>query len=277
MRQKYLPEKLRFTKQKEFDNEKAVAEYQSLMERYKITKDISIKEKALEIRNKIVVQNLPLVLKKVSEVKHPNEIHEDLIDTGVISLIKSIDKYDHNEETVFITYAGKSMLQGIIDESDKYYGENSKKYGSAIKKYRGIAIKEFGFSSIIYDEDIIDYVLSIMQEQNLLEFITIDSLKARLLALQKVDEFEEETVEVEFDQESQDKISFISKYKDEWFASLKPRERLTVEYICGFKDGKPHTAQEVADFYGISRQAVNQQYNRAIEKIKQKVKKIETI
>ena len=277
MSKRYIPEKIRFTKQEEFNNEKAVSEYQSLMERYKITKDTSIKEKVLEIRNKIVIQNLPLVFKKVSEVKHPNEIHEDLINTGAIALINAIDKYDSKEETVFSTYAGKSILQGIIDEVDKYYGDNSKKYGSALRKYRSIAIKYFGFSSIIYDNDVIDFVLGIMQEQGLLEFVTIDSLKVRLLAQKEVFEQEEESVEIEQDQDIEDEIIFIRKKQEELFKTLSVKERIAVEYILGFKDGKTHTSQEVADMYGISRQAVNQRYNSGIEKMRLKVKKIENV
>ena len=264
----YPTDDIKYYVEKDFDNEKYIA-------LYKQTKDINI-------RNRIVINNIGLVLKLSKKYKFPSRMPlGDIIGVGTLAIIQAIEKYDPNEKTLFSTYVTNSIKNEISIETNAWYGEGNKNYGSIIRKYRIIAIHMFGEENI-FKEDIIDYVLNIMLERKLIRPGSIPEVRSRLLStkLYEVDEDIEEQVEfktidealeVPYDDEKDfDKVEFIRTYKDELYSELTDYEKEVMDYYCGFKDGKAHTQAEIGEILKVSHQAIQQQSKKATTKMKAK-------
>lgn len=244
-----------------FNNEEAIREYQRTGNK--------------ELRNKIVEQNLPLIIEKAAKYYHPIQLElDDLIDSTVIILIKAIDYFNPEGGNKFSTYAGRAIHNALSNCVSNWYGEGINGYGNPIRKYRMVAVSIFGNKADIYNEDVVDYVLSIMVEDNLLDGASLKEIRSRLLS-KKIEDLDEEeldiieNIECEVNEE-QDNGYFISKHKEDLFKLLTETERKIIEYECGFVDGIPHKQIEVAKILGVSRQSVNQHEKKAIEKMKRK-------
>lgn len=257
----------------DFNNEEKIAKYQYLMQKYEKTQDEQIKEKALKIRNEIVLQNIPLIKKLLAEFTHPVEItYDDLLDSGVLALINAIDKYNF-ESAVFSTYAVNAITNEIIYEVTYWYGEGKTQQGRAIRRYRKIATDKCGgYVKMIYDKDVMDCVIDIMEKENLLKQVSIPELKMRLLSHAKVSEEEQENVTVET--EDFDRVAFIRENRDELFQDLTEKERKIIEYRYGFEDGNIHKLEEISSLYKVSPQAIHKQEKRALVKIRERANKI---
>lgn len=272
---KYPTEDIRLYIEDNFDNEKQIALYH--------------KTKNKELRNRIVQNNLLLVLNVAKEYQYPTKTPlGDLIADGTIALIKAVEKYDPKEGVLFSTYATNSIKNEISGSVNEWYGEGNKYYGEAIKKYRSKAIAIFG-EERIYNEDIMDYVLGIMLEEDLVRPGTIPEVKSRLLSesLYDVEYFpedenkddrvvfttKEEALDIPYEEEDFDRISFIKKYKDYFYSGLTDYEKEVMDYYCGFKDGKAYTQPEIAKIFGISHQAISQQVIKAVTKMKRKAER----
>lgn len=74
-----------------------------------------------QLRNDTVMQYMPLVHKVVHGLKINNKEydHEDLVNIGVIGLMKAIEKYDDSLKVPFINYAYMRIKGAIIDEIRK--------------------------------------------------------------------------------------------------------------------------------------------------------------
>jgi len=74
-----------------------------------------------QLRNDMVMQYMPLVHKVVHKLKINNKEyeHDDLVNIGVIGLMKAIEKYDDNLNVPFINYAYMRIKGAIIDEIRK--------------------------------------------------------------------------------------------------------------------------------------------------------------
>lgn len=265
---KYPTTDIRKYTEDDFDNEKSIIEYHK-------TKDINL-------RNKIVINNIALVLGIAKKYEFPSRIAlGDLITVGTICLINSIENYNPEDDASFSTYAIRSIKNEISIEINRWYGEGREYYGSLIKKYRSIAISMFDEEKI-FNEDIIDYVLEIMLERKLIRPGTIKEVRSRLLStkLYEIDEDIEENVEfkiidealeVPYDDEIDfDRVKFIRTYKDELYKALNDHEKELMEYKCGYKDGIPRSDKELAEIYGVSRQSIQNQCKKASTKMKAK-------
>lgn len=262
---KYPTKDLKLYIEEDFDNEKNIRLYHK-------TKDI-------ELRNKIVINNLRLVINIANEYRYPANIPlGDLIGVGTITLINAIEKYDPTKKIKFSTYVTNSIINEISGSVNEWYGEGKKYYGDIIKKYRSIAISIFD-EEMIFNEDVIDYVLDIMLEQKLIRKGTISEIKSRLLSigLYKVNEMDkqidfetnEEALSIPYNDNTEfDRISFIKEHKEELYEVLSDYEKELMEYRCGYIDGHPYTVIELSKIYGISHQAIQQQCKKATVKMK---------
>ena len=253
----------------DFDTEKNIIEYHK-------TKDINL-------RNKIVINNMSLVLGIAKKYMFPTKIAlGDLIAIGTIALINSIENYNPKDNASFSTYAISSIKNEISIEVNKWYGEGREYYGSLIKIYRSIAISMFNEEEI-YNSEVVDYILEMMLERKLIRPGSIPEVRSRLLStkLYEIDEKTEEKVEfkpieealeVVYDDEEEDfgRVEFIRTYKDELYSELTDYEKEVMDYYCGFKDGTPHTQAEIGEILKVSRQAIQQQFQKATTKMKVK-------
>ena len=250
-----------------FDNETAVLEYQ--------------KTKDKELLQKIVIQNLPLVIKMSEKYWFPSRIsRNELFSEGSIGLIEAIQTYVEGD-TKFSTYATNMITYAMLDCASEWYGEGSRYLGSIIMRYRKLAISIFGDNSHIYDENIVDYILGIMLEEGTVNSKSIKEIRLRLIS-KNIEQLQEEVEYVEdntFQEENEEKEEsketlFIRLHKDELFEGLSEKRKAIMEYRFGFKDGHPHYQDEVAAIYGVSRQAIQQQEKKAMAKIIKKAMEI---
>lgn len=294
-----LTKKIELEVNPKFNNEKAIAKYRLLMSFYERNKDEEFKEKAKSIKDKIVYNNLPLIINIARKNEFPSKLNiEDLLSAGIIALLKCIDKFNLEKGLKFTTYVGDSATTKISDEISSWYGEGSSYYGKAIRIYRSMAIAMFGENDAIYDNENIDYILSIMLEQDLVRRGSIPEIKFRLLAgKSKEDDYTEieslkdeendedgyapfyqkisnmdylpddNDAEEEFDK-SMTRIEFIREYKTKLYSLLTDRTREIIEYMYGFEDGKEHTKTDTAKRFGITRQAVDCHLNKAMPRMK---------
>lgn len=74
-----------------------------------------------QLRNDMVMQYMPLVHKVVHKlnINTKEYEHDDLVNIGVIGLMKAIEKYDDNLNVPFINYAYMRIKGSIIDEIRK--------------------------------------------------------------------------------------------------------------------------------------------------------------
>lgn len=250
-----------------FDNEAAVLKYQ-------ITKDE-------ELLQKIVIQNLPLVIKIAEKYWFPSKIsRNELFSEGSIGLIEAVKTYVEGN-TKFSTYATEMITYNMLNCASEWYGEGSRYLGAIIMHYRKLAISIFGDNSSIYDEDVVDYVLGIMLEEGTVNSKSIIEIRSRLLSkkIELVREELESIEDKEYDEEQEEKEEsketlFIRLHKDELFEGLSEKRKTIMEYRYGLKDGHPYFQEEVAAIYGVSRQAIQQQEKKAMDKIRKKAREI---
>lgn len=80
------------------------------------------KTRSIEIRNKIVEENIPLVKHIVAKVYNKGfgeYEYNDLVNYGIFGLIKAVEKYDITRGYKFSTFAYQKIYYGIIDELRK--------------------------------------------------------------------------------------------------------------------------------------------------------------
>lgn len=115
-------------------------ETMKLIDEYQATKDEAIKEK-------LIIDNTRLVLSMTKRFHQRNNSIEDLIQVGMIGLIKAIDNFNTAYELRFSTYA----VPLILGEMKRYIRENT-----PIKISR--SIKDVAYKALkIHDEYIQNY------------------------------------------------------------------------------------------------------------------------
>lgn len=73
-------------------------------------------------RNRLVESNLRFVIKVVFQYWSPGLPLMDMISEGCLGLIKAANTFDPNKGFRFLTYAGKSIVQGVI-KAIKYHNQ----------------------------------------------------------------------------------------------------------------------------------------------------------
>ena len=103
---------------------------------------IKYKEGDINVKNKIVMGNLKLILSVIKKINYNKNIDpDDLFQIGCIGLIKSIDNFNCDLNVAFSTYA----IPMIIGEIKRYIRDNNNvKISRQIKdlSYKILKIKE---------------------------------------------------------------------------------------------------------------------------------------
>lgn len=254
--EKYPTQDLRLYVQKRFDNEQDIKQYH--------------KTKDKELRNQIVINNMPLVFSIVEGYWYPTKIElGDLVAVGTITLIKAIENFE-DDSFKFTTYAQKAIEVEISAYANELYGEGNRYYGEIIKRYRQIGISIFGECKELYNEETIDYIIEIMLEEKAIRPGAVPEIKSRLLSKGIISKEEVENVPIE---EDFDRTAFIKEHKEELYSQLTDHEKELMEYRCGFKDGHPYNLEELASIYGITHQGIQRQIVKATGKMKKIAKK----
>ena len=233
-----------------YNNEERVVEYQR-------TGDETI-------RNEIIEQNIPLLKSITSKFEFTTKIdRKDLVSECAIFLAEAIDSFDINKGAAFSTYARLVITQELTKYTNSYCGHGSEYYGDLIKKCRQLALTLFGEADIEFDEDTVDYVLSILKEQNKIRPAAVFVVKSMLLS-HSIDNRNKSIVENVSDKEEFDRTEFIREHKEELFSVLTDSEKKLIVKIFI----KRIDEEKLASTYGVTRQAINGRKQKALKKMK---------
>ena len=235
--------------QDNYNNEERIADY-------KRTKDESIREE-------IILQNIPLVKRLAYEYGRPIALDiDDLIDAGAIGLINAVDNYQEGKAK-FSTFATESIQREISICVSNWYGEDNRYYGGLIKKYELLARKAFGKTVDIHNEEIVDFVLDAMIENNDINKEAAVEIRSRILSKKIIEAGKEEVENIPYEEEF-NRTAFIDEHIEELCSVLtdKEIELLNQRFV------KRIGLKEIAKQKNKTPQAIQQREKKALAKMR---------
>lgn len=252
------------------NNEKHLSNEQ-LLKLYKKNRDINT-------RNKIILNNIGLVY--VAARKRINTTtsftFEDLVQEGIIGMIRGIEKYDVNRNTNFSTY----VYYWIVQQMDRAVMNN----GYIIRLPAYICEKITSISTIENDYLATEYeidVKAICEEMNIEEqeyyeisyykknYSTFTSLNC-IINLDSDDNYIELQDYIPSEEPSVEDIVFYNSLKEEInkiLNTLTPKEKDVLELRFGLNGKKPSTLEVIGNKYNLTRERIRQIESKALMKI----------
>ncbi len=220
-----------------------------------------------EAKKKIVEKNIKLVVKIASSFNVNKETFTDIIQEGILGLMRAIAKYNPKKGVKFSTYASfwiksymisflsRSNTMGVLSTRECYIlakirdklgtqkFSDTEKLNKLLKKYN-VSLESFknilAFSGKIYFSDLI------REEDNCIE----QSIPSDF----SVEEYVEEKRLVEM---LNQKINL-----------LHPKERFVIEKRYGLNGSKKMSLNEIASYFKVSPESVRYTEKRAIDKLR---------
>ena len=252
----------------------AFSENTKLIENYQ-------KNKEIEIRNKIVENNLPLVFSIAHKYSRNGGVcceFDDLVNEGVIGLITAIENFDVKRKTVFSTYATYWIFKGI---SLNFRMGTLQMPGHRMTLYKkfselGDSIRESGqdksFEQMAKELKVSNRILADTINQK--ETVSIDGMVSRNRSF--------------LNGSSEDRISFLSSHEDEeqkifnrldfqkieliMEKKLSERELFIIMSRFGLGPYDSMTLEQIASKLGTSYEYVRIVQNKAIKKLRRWIK-----
>lgn len=258
-----------------------------LLENCKKNKKLSNKDliilyksnKDLNARNELIVNNIGLVYiaaKKRMNIKS-SFTFEDLVQEGVIGMIKGIEKFDINRNTSFSTYIyywinhqidRALMDNGHLVRLPAYICEKINKMNNvensnqALEKDLNVKslCKEIKMTQKEYNT--IDcYRKSYYNFTSLNTIINLDNDDSSIELQDFIPSNEPSIEEIVINKDLQKNLSKVLN-------TLSPREREILELRFGIKNNKPSTLEEIGKKYNVTRERIRQIESKALQKIK---------
>ena len=245
-----------------FNNEEAI-------KKYKKTRDN-------ELREKIILNNMPLVLKIAKGYIVPSKLPvDDIISCGNIGLMNSIETYDIDGDTKFSTYAYNMITGDILNYITTEYGNGSRRFGFFIMKCRQYLHKLYGDKNYELDYQTLNEVLDKMIEDGVIEEFHKPMLIMGLTSMHPFNEITKEIEDIEWEEPEREvslEHEYINSHLDYLLNGLTDEEKELVLYRYGFIDGKTYSLRKIAKMKGITHQAISLRNEKVLLKLKKKVK-----
>lgn len=257
--------KIKSTNKKYISNEKLIAQYQESGD--------------LSIRNKIILNNIGLVYsaakKKIKN--HSCFTIEDLVQEGIIGMIKSIEKFDVTKNTSFSTYA----YYWISQQMDRAIMNNGYLIRLPAYIYEKLSTISRIENSFLAENEEIDVEL-LCSQTNITEqeYYTISSYKTNYSYFTSLNS----TASIDSDEnyaELQDYIPCqnysiediivshdLKEQIKKILASLTPKEKEVLELRFGLNGKEPMTLEAIGNKYNLTRERIRQIENKALKKIR---------
>ncbi len=232
------------------------------------------KQGDIEARNKLINSNLRYIYKMAKKYSGMGIPISDLINEGVLGLIKAIEKYDLKRRVRLLTYATswirQSMMKALTEQS-RAIKLNSTAKGKLDRIRRAIEDYFQKYQREPSDEELAEMTgMSIDEVKEVMNIyrgqFSIDELiggeEGRTIEETFPDPFEEEI------EEKIQKEERINRFMEILERELNERERKIVIEYYGLHLGKPKTLEEIGKELGISRERVRQIKERALKKLK---------
>lgn len=229
------------------------------------------------VRNETVMQYMPLVHKVVHGMKINNKDydHEDLVNIGVIGLMKAVEKYNDTLNVPFINYAYMRIKGAIIDEIRKT---------SRVSRNRIKAVNEYYAAVNLLQQNL----LRTPTEQEVCEKLGVSKAEmskiydtVHQLSDVSLDDilFEDSSSETNLMEVMTDKTAVLAEDKvinKEQFAYMKDAIKMLSEreqQILQLVYFEELSMKEVGFIYDISTPRVSQIHGKALLKLREALKK----
>lgn len=229
----------------------------------------------IEARNKVITSNLRFVVTIAKHYQNRGISLMDLIAAGTEGLIKSVDKFDVNRGTVFLTYAGwwikqciyntiyahggeirlpisqRLLVIKILNATNQYSQKHSRNPSpEELSEMTGIPVNQINFLSQFSNKmiSVDDYVGGDDEEGSQICDIIPDN-------------------EPWLDDQINKKL--VLDNLDQMLNTLTDREHDLLRMLFGI-GMDPVEAKDVADMYGVGKERVRQMKEAALKKLKAK-------
>lgn len=243
-----------------------------LIKQYKETRDELL-------LNKILEQQYKLVMKMARKYYKSGEItyeFDDLIQEGMIGVMRAIEKFDPESGFMFSTYSSwwirQSITRYIVSQDDMFNRGMGIWKVNALNKYRKFMMDlSEDEAKTITDKEISEKTG--LSEINVKEFREINFNTLRLDAPVKQDE--DATMQDLFICSDEDQYAEIERNElvEEIMTVLTDKEKDIMLQLFGFMDGEPKTLQYVADQYDVSRERIRQIKEKSIRKLRGRIRR----
>lgn len=232
----------------------------------------------IDIRNKIILNNLGLIY--VAARKRTNLstcfTFDDLVQEGVIGIIKSIERFDTNRDTSFSTYA----YYWIVQQMDRAIINNGYIIRLPAYMYEKINILstvENDYLSNNHEIDVKKLCKEIDMDED--EYYQINYYKKNYYSLTSLNyiinlDSDESYVELQDyipnEDPSVEEIVFSKALEmeiEEALNTLTPKEKDVLELRFGLNGKEPSTLETIGNKYQLTRERIRQIENKALIKL----------
>jgi len=236
-----------------------------------------IKDGNNSLKQEFLMSNIPLINSIINKCDIPEtSIYEDLIQEGLIVMMKGLEKYDPEQEAKFTTYIYKALYGQIKHKSRSLIGclKIPDSILKEVRKYRKI------YNTIEQNENIAEHVsfekvikemgLSKEQADNLKLAIEYTDIEANKFTPKK--EICETSpffrIEKRVEDEVLEKQMVKETHKMLEDAPINEREKEIICLLNGVGVDRCYSSYEVADMYHLTGTRVRQIRDRAYEKLR---------
>lgn len=223
--------------------------------------------------NRLVESNLSFVVKIANEYRNLGLPFEDLLNEGNIGLIEAAQRYDHNKDTKFITYAiwwvRKSILKALSEQSNlvrvpTYQMKKVKK----IRETEQSLSRELGRRPARYEiSDRLDSTISKIDEILMIKLreVSLDDKVGREKTLPLSDLLVDDTSEnpeEELLRSESENLVRSAMYM------LNDQEKTVIANRFGMEGGPSFTLKQIGETMGLSRERIRQIEAQAKKKLR---------
>lgn len=249
-----------------------------------------------ELFDQIVRNNIRLVESIAGsyskKIGHQMEF-DDLVQEGILGLMKAIKKFDPEKGYQFSTYATwwirQSITRAIVDKG--YIIRVPVHMYETINKVLKIERQ----SILKFNKIDIEWVTQQL-DMNLVQYLEVKKIDYQFLHLASLDTIvsqeDEDMSLIDFietrphsgaedvSEALQDPELLVMKADQkrmllELMDSLKDREKDVLFYRFGFNEGEPKTLEEIGQIYKVTRERIRQIESKALKKLREKIRKKE--
>ena len=237
------------------------------------------KSKNMGIRNKVIINNIGLVYAAARKrMKAPTCFTlDDLVQEGVIGMIKGIEKFDLTRDTRFSTYVYYWIIQqmdralmnnGYMIRLPAYIYEKVSSVSTAennyIAKYQEIDLKTLCNETSITEQE---YNLINYYKQTYYKFTSLNTI----INLDSDESYVELQDYIPSSEISMEGIIILESLKEELkkiLTTLTPREKEILGLRFGLNGDEPLTLEAIGKKYNLTRERIRQIENKALKTIK---------
>ncbi len=228
----------------------------------------------IEARNKLINSNLRYIYKMAKKYSGMGIPISDLINEGVLGLIKAIEKYDLKRRVRLLTYATswirQSMMKALTEQS-RAIKLNSSIKGKLDKVRRAMEDYYQKYQREPSEEELAQITGMSIEEVKEVVNIYKGQFSIDELIGDENGRTIEETFPDPFEEEIEEKIKKeerINRFMDILERELNERERKIIIEYYGLHMHEPKTLEQIGKELGISRERVRQIKERALRKLK---------